>query len=93
MEREDTFQFEGALRMTEAMREVGCNFYQIKVMDEAFKNRDNILNRMCKGLSSSEVCDDDDIIDRGEGGVSYTMGEEIIDFNEDADYQLIDSLK
>ena len=86
MEREDTFQFEGELRMMKAMREVGCDFYEIKVLEEAFKNGVKILNRMGKGLSSSEVSGDDDIIDRGEEGVSYAMGEEIIYFNEDADY-------
>ena len=41
-----------ALRMMESMREVGYDFYEVKVLNEAFKNGVKILNRVGKGFSS-----------------------------------------
>jgi pentatricopeptide repeat protein len=65
-----------ALRVMEAMREVGHDFYGIKVFDEAFKNGVRVLNLV------GEVIGDE------EGVASHAMSEETIDFDGD-DYQLI----
>ena len=54
----------------EYMREMGYDFYEIKVLDEWIG----------RGFSSEGV-----------DGLSYAMSEELLDFNDDADYQLIDS--
>jgi pentatricopeptide repeat protein len=69
-----------ALAMMEYMRKMGYDFYEVKVLDEAFKNGVKVLNRIGRGFSSE-----------GLDGLSYAMSEELIDFNDDGDYQLIDS--
>jgi len=81
-----------ALRVMEAMREVGYDFYEIKVLDEAFKNGVRVLNRLGKGLSSSNypVNDGEDAMVDGRGR-SYSMNDEIMDFDNE-DYRMADSL-
>ncbi|KAL9186472.1 hypothetical protein ACHAXT_005710 [Thalassiosira profunda] len=64
-----------ALGLMESMREGGeYDFYGIKVFDEAFKSGVRILNKVGRGLSSGTG---------GGAGVSYAMGEEVIDFGDD----------
>ena len=70
------------------MREVGYDFYEIKVLDKAFKNGVKILNRVGKGFSPDGIDND---MDRR--GISYAMGDEMMNFDDDEDFQLIDSLK
>ncbi|KAL7532081.1 hypothetical protein ACHAXR_004422 [Thalassiosira sp. AJA248-18] len=90
-----------ALSLMESMREVGYDFYEIKVLDEAFKSGIRILNRVGKiGHSTSEeggIDYDEDMDYGGRRGVgSFALTDEIIDFNDDEnddDYQLIASLK
>jgi pentatricopeptide repeat protein len=69
-----------ALSLMEYMREMGYDFYEIKVLDEVFKNGVKVLNRIGRGFSSV-----------GLDGSYYAMSEEFIDFDDDEDYQLIDS--
>ena len=64
-----------ALALMEYMREMGYDFYEIKALDEAFKNGVKVLNRIGRGFSSEGV-----------DGLSYAMSEELLDFNDDADY-------
>jgi len=49
-----------ALGLMESMREVGYDFYEIKVLNAAFKNGVKILNQVGKGISSVEEMDFDD---------------------------------
>lgn len=65
-----------ALRLMEAMREVGYDFYGIKVFDEAFKNGVRVLNLVGGAIGDNE------------GVVPHAMSEETIHFDED-EYQLI----
>jgi hypothetical protein len=69
-----------ALSLMEYMREMGYDFYEIKVLDEVFKNGVKVLNRIGRGFSSAGV-----------DGLSYAMSEDLMDFDDDIDYQLIDS--
>ena len=74
-----------ALGLMESMREVGYDFYEIKVLDEAFKNGVKILNRVGRGFSADGIEGDED---------SYALGEEMMNFDDDEDFELsIDSLK
>jgi hypothetical protein len=50
------------------MRELGYDFYEIKVLDEAFRNGVKVLNRFGRGFLSEEV-----------DGLSYAMSEEFLD--------------
>jgi pentatricopeptide repeat protein len=43
-----------ALGLMERMREMGYDFYKMKVLDDAFKSGVKILNRMGKGFSSTD---------------------------------------
>jgi len=71
-----------ALGLMEAMREVGYDFYGIKVLDDAFKNGVRILNRVGRGISTVDDIDYDIMEDR-QSDISYALGEEMIDFDDD----------
>jgi len=73
-----------ALGLMEAMREVGYDFYGIKVLDDAFKNGVRILNRVGRGISTVDDIDYD-IMDDRQSDISYALGEEMIDFDDDDD--------
>lgn len=83
-----------ALRLMESMREVGYHFYEVKMLDDAFKNGVKILNQVGRGFSSEDTSvvrgpffsvDDDDM--------DY-FGDEDDGYDEDEyDYQLLNSLK
>ncbi len=62
----------------EYMREMGYDFYEIKALDEAFKNGVKVLNRIGRGFLSECV-----------DGLFYAMSDELLDFDNDGDYQLI----
>lgn len=66
-----------ALALMESMREMGYDFYEVKVLDEAFKNGVKILNRMGKGFSSIGVNPEAD-----GNGIVYALSEESIDFDD-----------
>ena len=76
-----------ALGMMEAMREVGYDFYDIKVLDDALKNAVKIVNQVGKGFSS----------ERSRGGEDFGMAYEKIDFydsdDDNEDYDILNSLK
>jgi len=84
-----------ALRLMESMREVGYHFYEVKMLDDAFKNGVKILNQVGRGFSSEDTSvvrgpffsvDDDDDMDY--------FGDEDDGYDEDEyDYQLLNSLK
>jgi len=76
-----------ALGLMEAMREVGYDFYGIKVLDDAFKNGVRILNRVGRGISTVDDIDYDIMEDR-QSDISYALGEEMIDFNDEEDFQV-----
>ena len=80
-----------ALRIMESMREVGYDFYQVKMLDDAFKNGVKILNQVGRGFSTEDTrpffsADDNDM--------DY-FGDENDDdeYDDEYDYQLLNSLK
>mmetsp|Transcript_31750 Transcript_31750/g.63553 ORF Transcript_31750/g.63553 Transcript_31750/m.63553 type:complete len:970 (+) Transcript_31750:35-2944(+) len=78
-----------ALGLMESMREVGYDFYDIKVLDEAFKNAVKIVNKVGKGFATETGS--------RRGYSDFCVGEEINlyhdDDDDDNDYQILDSLK
>lgn len=85
-----------ALRLMESMREVGYHFYEVKMLDDAFKNGVKILNQVGRGFSSEDnsntvrgpffSADDDDM--------DYFGDQEEDEYDQDEyDYQLLNSLK
>jgi len=69
-----------ALGLMESMREMGYDFYRVKVLDEAFKNGVKILNRMGKGFATEGGMG---VNTDAEGrGVLYALSEESIDFDD-----------
>ena len=74
-----------ALALMENMREDGYDFYDIKVLDDAFKSGIKLLNRVGKGLVVSSDNDTE------WEGFSNAPSDEMIDFVDDDDF--IDSLK
>ena len=83
-----------ALRLMESMREVGYHFYEVKMLDDAFKNGVKILNQVGRGFSTDESntvrgpffsAEDDDMDYFGDGGNDYD--------EEEYDFQLLNSLK
>ena len=76
-----------ALGLMEAMREVGYDFYGIKVLDDAFKNGVRILNRVGRGISTVDDIDYDIMEDR-QSDISYALGKEMIDFDDEDDFQV-----
>jgi pentatricopeptide repeat protein len=69
-----------ALGLMESMREMGYDFYRVKVLDEAFKNGVKILNRMGKGFSTEGGMGVN--TDADGRGVLYALSEESIDFDD-----------
>lgn len=83
-----------ALRLMESMREVGYHFYEVKMLDDAFKNGVKILNQVGRGFTSEDTntvrgpffsADDDDM--------DYFGDEEDDGYDDEYDYQLLNSLK
>lgn len=78
-----------ALGLMESMREVGYDFYDIKVLDEAFKNAVKIVNKVGRGFATESGS--------RRGYSDFSVGEEMNlyhdDDDEDSDYQILDSLK
>lgn len=83
-----------ALRLMESMREVGYHFYEVKMLDDAFKNGVKILNQVGRGFSSEDTsvvrgpffsADDDDMDYFGYDEDGYD--------EDEYDYQLLNSLK
>jgi pentatricopeptide repeat protein len=71
-----------ALALMEYMREMGYDFYSVKVFDEAFKNGVKVLNRLNRigrGLTSAGWSDNSPY------SSSYGMSEELIDFIDDGE--------
>ena len=78
-----------ALGLMERMREMGYDFYKMKVLDDAFKSGVKILNRMGKGFSST---DGSSRVGGGDTGVNtdgvdgrgalYALSEESIAFDD-----------
>jgi hypothetical protein len=65
----------------EYMREIGYDFYSVKVFDEVFKNGVKVLNRLNRigrGLTLAGWSDDSSLS-------SYAMSEEFIDFIDDGE--------
>jgi pentatricopeptide repeat protein len=72
-----------ALALMEYMREMGYDFYSVKVFDEAFKNGVKVLNRLNRigrGLTSAGWSDSS-----SSSSSSYGMSEELIDFIDDGE--------
>jgi pentatricopeptide repeat protein len=69
-----------ALGLMESMREMGYDFYRVKVLDEAFKNGVKLLNRMGKGFSTEGGMGVNTYADGR--GVLYALSEESIDFDD-----------
>ena len=70
-----------ALALMEYMREIGYDFYSVKVFDEVFKNGVKVLNRLNRigrGLTLAGWGDDSSLS-------SYAMSEEFIDFIDDGE--------
>ena len=70
-----------ALALMEYMREIGYDFYSVKVFDEVFKNGVKVLNRLNRigrGLTLAGWSDDSSLS-------SYAMSEEFIDFIDDGE--------
>ena len=80
-----------AIGLMESMREDGYDFYEIKLLDQAFKSGVRILNKVGQGLSASDY----NSSDYGQGASSFSTDEDIIQFDDDEydDYQLIAALK
>lgn len=68
-----------ALGLMESMREMGYDFYRIKVLDEAFKSGVKILNQMGKGFSYEGIGVNTDADGRG---ALNALSEESIDFDD-----------
>lgn len=71
-----------ALALMEYMREMGYDFYSVKVFDEAFKNGVKVLNRLNRigrGLTLAGWSDN------SSPSSSYRMSEELIDFIDDGE--------
>lgn len=69
-----------ALGLMESMREMGYDFYNVKVLDEAFKNGVKILNQMGKGFSTEEGSGVNTVVDGR--SILYALSEESIDFDD-----------
>ena len=69
-----------ALALMESMREMGYDFYKIKVLDDAFKNGVKILNRMGNGFSSRGGIGVNP--DADGNGLMYALSEESIEFDD-----------
>ncbi|KAL7549434.1 hypothetical protein ACHAWF_012701 [Thalassiosira exigua] len=89
-----------ALGLMESMREVGYDFYGVRVLDEAFKSGVKMLNRVGKNLYSEPGSEGGEGTSGGYGGVLYEEGGatasgfgEYFDDDDDYEYRLMDSLK
>jgi pentatricopeptide repeat protein len=80
-----------ALRLMESMREVGYHFYEVKMLDDAFKNGVKILNQVGRGFTSPSPTHEP-LFSIDIDGIDH-FGEDNDEYEDEYDYQLLDALK
>ena len=81
-----------ALRLMESMREVGYHFYEVKMLDDAFKSGVKILNQVGRGFTSDDKSVQGPFFSAENDALDYFGDDDYYD-DDEYDYSLLNSLK
>ncbi|KAL7450846.1 hypothetical protein ACHAWC_002704 [Mediolabrus comicus] len=82
-----------ALRLMESMREVGYHFYEVKMLDDAFKSGVKILNQVGRGFTSDDKSVKGPFFSTENDALDYFGDDDDYDDDDEYDYSLLNSLK
>lgn len=82
-----------ALRLMESMREVGYHFYEVKMLDDAFKSGVKILNQVGRGFTSDDKSVKGPFFSAENDALDYFGDDDDYYDDDEYDYSLLNSLK